>query len=257
MATHRMFPHDPPKITFTKDYRQLVHGNLQPGRPVTIVYDAERLPNERSQANGRKAWTIRCFHKFLEQGQVSSIDMWSETGEIQTKITDEVGEGTMMLCRIEVPHDADHLTLWFLNTGTSGAEYWDSNFGRNYIFRFVVEDLEIVSVGVERSSTTRKERFQIEVQASSAVEDVAVLYRIMNDPAAPKDKDMRLELKTDLPISVSEKRKWSGSAPVPADAVVRFTVTYLSYGNAHADTNSGKGYLTWAGAQRNREAGVL
>ena len=55
MPQRRMFPNDPPSITFTKDHRQLVHGDLLPGREVTIVFDAERLPNERSQDHGKKA----------------------------------------------------------------------------------------------------------------------------------------------------------------------------------------------------------
>jgi hypothetical protein len=40
-------------------------------------------------------------------------------------------------------------------------------------------------------------------------------------------------------------------------AVIRFTVHYQAYGNPYADTNNGKGYLTWAGAVADHEAGVV
>jgi hypothetical protein len=149
------------------------------------------------------------------------------------------------------------LTLWFLNTGASGAEYWDSNYGRNYVFRFTVEDVEIASVGVERQADAPMSRFQIEVSASPEVEDLSVLYRIMNDPAAPKGQDARLPLRREPSPDPARAQKWSASVPVPAGAVVRFALAYIAYGNPHTDSNNQRGYLTWAGAQPDREAGVV
>ncbi|HLK66128.1 MAG TPA: DUF6209 family protein [Bryobacteraceae bacterium] len=246
----RMFPNDPPRITFTKDFHQLVHGTLLPGRAVTIVYDADRLPHERSEYNGQKAWSIQAFYKFIENGEVRVAELWSETGTVLTKLSNDPGEGTMMMCRIDVPADADHLTIWFLNTGRSGADYWDSNYGANYIFRFVVEDLQLDFAEVAHGS------FRIELTASSEVSDLAVLYRIMNDPSAIREVDTRQPLTASEPDGAGNRR-WSGSAAVPENAVVRFTLAYTAYGNPHADTNSGKGYLTWSGAKADPQAGVV
>jgi hypothetical protein len=251
-----MFSHDPPRITFTKDFQQLVHGDLLPGRTVTLLYDAERLPNERSLDQGQKAWTIKAFYKFFERGEVRATDLWSETGVVLTKLSNEPGEGTMMTCGITLPEDADHLTVWFLNTGKSGAQFWDSNFGRNYIFRFVVEDLDIESVAVVRDAKGPLSWFKIEVAALAEVSDLAVLYRIMNDPSAGRE-DKRLELTSIGTPDSAGRLKWSASTPVPENAAVRFTFAYNAYGNPHADTNSGKGYLTWAGAKKDLAAGVL
>jgi hypothetical protein len=251
-----MFPNDPPSITFTKDFKQLVHGDLQPGKTVTLIYDAERLPNERSQEQEQKAWTIQVFYKFFEQGEVRATDLWSETGTVLGKMSNDPGEGTMMIGRIDLPPDADHLTVWFLNTGKSGAQYWDSNFGKNYVFRFVVDDLHIESVGVARDATSPMSWFEINILALPEVYDLAVIYRIMNDPAQSRSDD-RLALTPAASTDTQGKRNWSGRAPVPETAVVRFTLAYNAYGNPHADTNNGKGYLTWNGAVRNLEAGVL
>jgi hypothetical protein len=251
-----MFRNDPPRITFTKDFRQLVHGDLQPGKTVTIIYDAERLPKERSEEHGQKAWTIRVLYKFSEQGEVRSADLWSETGTVLSKITDEPGEGTMMICRIDMPPDADHLTLWFLNTGKSRDCYWDSNFGKNYIFRFVADDLHVESVGVVPDAGGVFGWFEIEVIALPEVADLAVIYRIMNDPAGAH-KEERLALTPIASLDARGERKWSGRTSVPESAVVRFTFGYHAFGNPHSDSNSGKGYLTWPGAVRNLEAGVL
>jgi hypothetical protein len=182
--------------------------------------------------------------------------MWTETGAIQTKMSNDTGEGTILVCRIEVPQYTDHLSIWFLNTGKSGAQYWDSNFGKNYIFRFVVEDLENEHVEIVHDPNGPLSWFNVEVTASPDVSDLAVLYRIMNDPAASQE-DKRLPLTPEGPPDGAGKRKWKGSAPVPEKAVVRFTFAYNAYGNPHTDTNSGKGYLTWRGAERDTQAGVL
>jgi hypothetical protein len=248
-----MFPDDPPIITFTKDFHQEVHGDLRPGRTVTLNYDAERLPNERSEEGGQKAWTIKAFCKFEERGEVHNLDLWSESGKILHKITDEPGEGTMMIGRIDLPDSADHLTIWFLNTGKSGAECWDSNEGCNYIFRFVVEDLHVVAVGVIPDDNAPLSWFRIDVMALDEVDEVVISYRVMNDPAGGLDRSQPLTPGT---IDGNE-RHWTGSAPVPEHAVVRFTLGYSAYGVPHTDTNSGKGYLTWTDAKRNIEMGVL
>jgi hypothetical protein len=256
VTNRRMFAGDPPRITFTKDFRQLVHGDLRPGSVVTLVYDADRLPDERSEVEGRKAWTIRAYYQFSEQGQIGTIDLWSETGEVLTKRSTEVGEGTMMTGRITIPADAESLTIWFVNTGSSGAEYWDSHFGQNYQFRFVVEDLEIDSVAMTRDPKGEAAQFQISVTAESEVSELAATYRVMNHdaPTAPLHRLPLAPLEQRTP---ADKRQWQGSAPVPPDAAVRFTLSYRIDGEIHTDTNSGYGYLTWPGAERNVEAGVL
>jgi hypothetical protein len=252
-----MFSNERPSILFTKDHRLVTHGDLLPGREVTITYDAERLRDERSYRQGQPAWKIVCFYKFVESGPVQSIDLWSETGEIRTKLTDEPGEGTMMVGRISIPSDADHLTLWFLNTGASGAQYWDSNYGRNYVFRLVVEDVSILEVGVEPDASAAASRFHISVLASTEVEHLAVLYRVMNDPNPAKDQDTRLPLRREGPTDADGHQRWSAAAAVPFGAVVRFSLAFTAYGNPHTDSNNGRGYLTWAGSRANREAGVL
>jgi hypothetical protein len=252
----RMFANDPPRLTFTKDFRQLVHGNLQPGQAVTVVYDAERLPDERSQKQGQKGWTIRAYYKFLEQGEVRATDLWSETGNVLSKDSSDPGEGTMMIGRIDLPPGADHLTLWFLNTGKSGAKYWDSNFGNNYTFRFVVDDLEIAFARVVHDANDPLSWFEMEILALPEVYDLVVIYRSINDPVQAR-KDDRLALTPAGSVDAQGKRKWLGRTSVPETAVVRFALAYKAYGNPHVDTNSSKGYYTWAGAKRNLEAGVL
>ena len=79
----------------------------------------------------------------------------------------EAGEGTMMRGQIELPADADHLALWFLNTGATGAQYWDSNSGTNFVFRFVAEDLEVESAKVTRDAHAARSWFRVAISATA------------------------------------------------------------------------------------------
>jgi hypothetical protein len=252
--TRRLFSNDPARIVFTKDFRVVVRGDLRPGRTAKVLYDAARLPLERSEENGAKAWTIKAFYKFVEQGPVHEIDLQTGTGAIQTKMSNDTAEGNIMVCHIDIPLNVDHVTLWFLNTGKSGAEYWDSNFGNNYFFRFMVEDFDVDLVEVVPDPAKPIAWFRVETTAAPDVTDIAVEYRVVNHESSPHES---LALAPAEPPDASGKRKWSGAAPVPANAVIKFSFLYNAWGNAHTDTNSGHGYTTWPGATRDPQAGVL
>jgi hypothetical protein len=178
--TRRLFSNDPARIVFSKDFRVVVRGDLRPGRPAKVLYDAARLPLERAEANDVKAWTIKAFYKFVEQGPVHEIDLQASTGAMQTKMSNDTAEGTIMVCHIDIPPDVDHVTLWFLTTGESGAQYWDSNFGKNYIFRFMVDDFDVDLVEVVHDPAKPVAWFRIEVTAAPDVTGMDVVYRIVN-----------------------------------------------------------------------------
>jgi hypothetical protein len=252
----RLFPKDPPWIAFRKKSEPLVHGDLVPGRKVKILYDSARLPEERSVENGAKAWTIKAFYKFVEQGSVYQVDLWTESGAIQSKMSNDTAEGTIMVCSIQIPPDVDHVSLWFLNAGKSGAEYWDSNFGKNYIFRFVVADLDVESVKVVQVPGTHQSQFEVDLTAAPDVSQVGVSYWITN-ASPPAAAPSYLALSPTGPPDTSGHLKWSGAVAVPQNAVVKFSFVYSAWGNQHEDTNGGHRYLSWPGAVYDRAAGVL
>lgn len=252
----RLFPNDKPWIAFKKNLQQLVHGDLMPGRKVKILYDAQRLPAERSTENGLKAWTIKAFYKFVEAGPVYEADLRTESGAIQSKMSNDTAEGTIMVCSIQIPEGVDHVSVWFLNTGKSGAEYWDSNFGRNYIFRFAVADFEVESVKVVPVAENSHAQFEVEVKAVPDVSGIGVSYWVAN-ASVPAGEASWFALSPAGAPDDSGWQKWSGSLAVPENAVVRFTFRYSAWENEHVDTNGNRGYLTWPGAVPDAQAGVL
>jgi len=252
----RLFPNDKPWIAFKKNYRQLIHGDLMPGRKVKILYDSQRLPDERSTQNGQKEWTIKAFYKFVEAGPVYGVDLWTESGAIQSKMSNDTAEGTIMVCSIEIPEGVDHVSIWFLNTGKSGAEYWDSNSGRNYIFRFAVADFEVKSAKVVPVAENSHAEFEVEVKAAPDVSAIGVSYWIANAEVRAVAPSWFALSRAGVPDD-SGWQQWTGSLRVPENAVMRFTFAYTAWGNEHVDTNGDRGYTTWPGAERDPQAGVL
>jgi Family of unknown function (DUF6209) len=259
--TRRLFSNDPPRIVFSRDFRVVVHGDLLPGRIAKVLYDAARLPSDRALERGSKAGTVKAFYKFVEQGPVHEIDLQKEIGATQTKMSHDTAEGTILVCRIAIPQGVDHVTLWFRKTDPSGAQSWDSDYGKNYIFRFMIEDFDIDSVEVAPDPAKPMAWFRVQATAAPDISDLGVFYQVMNQPAGPHLRAPHpqefLALLPESPPDVSGKRKWSGAAPVPQNAVIKLTFSYHAWGNVHTDTNSGHGYLTWPGARKDPQAGVL
>ncbi|MGC4069503.1 MAG: DUF6209 family protein [Polyangiaceae bacterium] len=119
-------------IVFTNDWQQHATGSLQRGQSFTLLYDSQRLPQERSTYNGLPTWNILAHVQFAPHRTISQI-------ALQTPGTDEI-----LKAQIDIPEDTTEVVLWFSNSGRSGQEYWDSNFGNNY--RFVVRDANVRDV---------------------------------------------------------------------------------------------------------------
>lgn len=251
--TRRLFFNDPPRIVFKRDFSVLVRGDLHAGVSATVLYDVSRmLPG--SSDNDPK---VTAFYKFVEQGPVHQVDLETGMGTIQTKMSNDTGEGNVIQCHIDIPSGVDHVTIWFRGRYASGAEQWDSNFGRNFIFRFMVEDFHVDKAEVVRDATKPIAWFRMDVTAAAEVTDIGVDYQVVNQSEGFQSRHEFLALSPAGIPDAEGGRKWSGSAPVPQNAVIKLTFRYHAWGNEHWDTNTGHGYTTWPGAERDPGAGVL
>jgi hypothetical protein len=172
-------------------------------------------------------------------------------------MSNDTAEGNIMCCRIDIPSGVDHLTLWFLGTYATGAQQWDSDFGKNYIFRFMVEDFDVDKAEVVPDAAKPLAWFRVEATAAPDVTDIGVDYQVVNQAAAFQSPHEFLALSPSGPPDAEGNRKWSGAAPVPRNAVIQLSFRYQAWGNEHFDTNSGHGYTTWSGARSDPQAGVL
>jgi hypothetical protein len=128
-----------PQVVFKGDFQLDVNGEIKSGSEVAIIFDAERLPFERSQdEKGKSAWTISAFSQFAPGGEVSKVDLQPE----KKKKAKDAAEETLLKGVLSVPAGSREAIIWFLNTGKTGNEYYDSDFGKNYRFSVSPEIIE-------------------------------------------------------------------------------------------------------------------
>jgi hypothetical protein len=118
-----------PTLRFAADGAISSTGPLVVGRPLTIDYALERLPECRSGYAGRPAWNIQAHALFRPGGEhleASVLDTATSTGSTWFRRP----------AVFAVPAGATAVELWFHNTDRSGCSRYDSDFGQNH--RFVV-----------------------------------------------------------------------------------------------------------------------
>jgi hypothetical protein len=227
----RTFADNAPHITFTKTWEQLPFGNLVPGSTVTILYDPNRLPDERSNYNGVPTWSITAFYRFSPDGPIGSQELKTRTGQVVSRFSDDPVEAAMMTAAIAIPANAEEVIVWFMNSGRSGFEYWDSDYGQNYIFRFTSIDIE------GENATVNNGTFEVDITALPVIQTVTVDYKVINHPPTAGS----------VPLSpgqtVDGRRPWSAHRiTVPAGANVWFTFSYSVDGRTFIDDNDRAGF---------------
>lgn len=239
----------PPTILFRSDFRHHLRGALRPGVRLFVFYDAERLPLERSMRGNQPGWWITMFARFAPKGAVTSVNLWSRTGLILTgqKTTDEPDEGTMMKCDIQIPAEAHFVELWFLNSGDSRRVYYDSDYGRNYLFRFTgteieVIDAQVVSQDKKKGSEAADGLLQVMVAAAQHVTAVSINYFYWISGVNPPSQG-RVDLRP-THLDNSDRMIWENEpALVPRGMAINFDVEFAVEHRIYVDDNSGRHYL--------------
>ena len=128
-----------PQVVFKSDFQLDVTGEIKSGSEVAILFDAERLPFERSlDEKGKSAWTICAFSQFAPGGEVSKVDLLPE----KKKKAKDAADETFLKGVLSIPSGSREAIIWFLNTGKTGNEYYDSDFGKNYRINVSPEIIE-------------------------------------------------------------------------------------------------------------------
>ncbi|MCC5661584.1 DUF6209 family protein [Nostoc sp. XA010] len=118
-------------INFTKDWQEILTGELTLGGKFTINYDESRLPYFRTIYRGLPSWQIDVGLQFENNGQV------------QYKLLRQGQNNYLPPVKIDIPINAQKVNIWFENYGydpydTSGnndTRCYDSNYGKNYRFQ--------------------------------------------------------------------------------------------------------------------------
>lgn len=108
-------------LTFQQDWNNVLsQPPVYAGGRLTVSYHPARLPNCRATYNGMPTWSILMYHRFSADGPLTYVPLSPQ--------------GALLRATVEVPEDAEHVELWFLNNDRAGCSEYDSNLGDNFVF---------------------------------------------------------------------------------------------------------------------------
>jgi hypothetical protein len=224
-------------LVFTRDFHQLPSGRLSPGVRCTISYDPDRIvPDGDPYTFGDPARPVTAHLLFPPSAAVTDLVLHSTSGVLQHAGTTAQGIGPTLKGEFVIPDDAAWIEIWFTFPNLAGGIEYDSNYGSNYKFRFVDQDLEVLDAAVEHDDKLPLDRLTCRVRASAAVEQVNLRYRIVNNPSGGDRKVVPLARTGDTLWEMSGER-------VPHRAVVQFDIEFWIAGERYKDDNQGKYYL--------------
>ncbi len=228
-------------ITFTLDFHELVSGDLLPDAKCGISYDPLRLvPRDNGYIHGDPQRPVTMHFKFAQNGPVHNQVLHSRTGLVREAVIDITGQGSMLHAELFIPDTAQEIIVWFSYTDSQGNIHYDSDYGKNYRFRFVKLDIDLLQAVVTSDPQTPYSGFGVEVATISTVTQVLVRFMALDAPSFPKST---------VPLSrtgtTPEGRIiWSAfGIAVPYRATIRFKLYYVIDGFRYKDDNGGKYYI--------------
>lgn len=230
-----------PQITFTRDFHQLVTGELAPGTRCALRYDPARVvPEGDGWMFGDPARPVTAHLRFPPGGEVTDVVLRSPSGVTWTPAVDYTGQGSALVGEFEVPDDAGEVVAWFSFVDRAGEQRWDSANGADYHFRFMHQELDVLRADVDSDDTRPTAVFTVEVSADPAVEGITARYRVLNRAGLPRQE---------VPLTPAGdadegRRAWTlPGEEVPHDAVVAFDLVYVAGGRTFTEDNQGRYFL--------------
>jgi hypothetical protein len=109
-------------VTFKADWTTSVQGVLSQGKRLRITYANERAQCSGTLNGGGPAWNVTAFYR------------WNGGAVASTYAAGHNADPSAPLAGIALDR-VGTLEIWFQHTNVSGCMAWDSNFGKNYIFK--------------------------------------------------------------------------------------------------------------------------
>lgn len=228
---------EPPRITFTQDFHELVRGDLRPGAVLTLRYDPLRIVRpEDDYVFGDPGRPVVAHLEFRSGTPPLERPLQSRLGMLKTPDIDVTGNGSMLGVQVTIPDDAERLVVWFTYASRRGLEY-DNDGGRNFWFGFTETEFRLL--GTDVAARDGGAEFWVRVAAAPGVERVTARLRPVNEA----DFD-----KTELDLARTDEVDggwpvWSlAGVPLPAGSRVLLKLYYWRGGVRYKDDNEGRYY---------------
>jgi hypothetical protein len=209
-----------------------------------VRYDPHRIvPPDEDVLFGDPRWPVIGHFQFQEGGPVVDLELTSAVGALANPDVDVTGQGAMYTGELRIPADAQQVIAWFSYFATNGVTHWDSDYGANYYLRFTTLDVKLLERVVTSDPQTPYSGFGATIAASPAVTQVAVRFRVLNDPNQGGQRSV-VQLQPTGKKGRDKRAIWQvGGVAVPYRAVIAFDIVYTVDGRSYTDDNNGRYYL--------------
>jgi hypothetical protein len=232
-----------PHIYFTLDYREVVEGYLRPGARCHLRYDPTRIPVEPGYAFGTAEEPVVAHVKFSDAGDVLDIPLHSKTGILTERDIDITGHGSTLDAHFTIPENAEKLIVWFSHHRANGTVSYDSRNGENFVFRFLIDEIRLVSATIQGAPHGATNVLTVNVAACPEVERVWLNYHVADRGVAGPEKHAPLE--REQAQAAGGEQSWSAEIEVAYDQVVILDLAYEIGGRAAIDDNLQRHYLVF------------
>ena len=226
-----------PKITFTADFHELVHGDLIPG-PCRFRYDPFRIIPQYDYANPQP---IKYHVRFHPSGGEWEQEGTCPPGVLKPYLLDVAGQGFMLESSFPMPNGCEELEFWFSYVDSKGQTLWDSAGGSNYRLRFPTHDLALERAQIGTPPNSAVDKLEVELTSLGVVQSVTLRSRL-TQPAGQPRKETEL-VKSSAPGGRTAWITPDGGIDVPFGSTAVFDLVYTVSGRKFTDDNEGTWYL--------------
>lgn len=232
----------PAQIRFTRDWHELLSGELRPTMPLILHYDPARIvPEGDGYMFGDPKRPITAWLDFGPGVERQAITLHSPAGMLPHPHHDATGHRSMLHARVDVPAQASGVTVSFSYLGHSGTLHRDDDLGKQYHFGFAVHDIAVREARVVEPGAAAPARFALRVATHADVSAVRVRFRVIDRTRTEaQEADLR-------PSDEREADGWCvwllDGTPVPSGATLRYKLYYWRGGTRLKDDNAGHYYL--------------
>lgn len=232
----------PAHLRLTRDWHELLAGDLRPGAPLVVHYDPARVvPAADGYFFGDPQRPVTAWVDYGTGQAPQPVMLRSHAGLLQMPDVDITGHGSMLSARLDVPADATAVTLSFSYLARSGTVCVDDDHGARFRFGFTGQEITLRAAEVVEQPGRAVALFGVEVAAHPDVTAVEVSFRVIGSHAVDPG---RAELARAGGVETGGWVPWKAAGiEVPAGAKLRFKLDYWRGDLRTTDDNAGQYYL--------------
>ncbi len=230
-------------MIFTRNFREEIRGAFRAGSTALIRFDPFRVvPPHDDYKFGDPARPVEAHLRYKENAPFQATRLVSWVGEPDHIPQMAVIRAPKLLGDADIPADADWVEVYFTYQDAGGRIYYDSNWGKNYRFRFYQIEIHVIDSTIVVQPSRPLNEFLATVAAAPVVDRLIARYRILNSPTPLAETAVDL-VRTEKLDEHGHVIWTTQGVQVPNQAVVVYDLIYYAEGRPFRDDNQGRYFV--------------